>query len=307
MVTSVYTHDQNRGNTATAQSLQIPEDKFSDIQFRLTTMLQTTLELEPLLDLFFGQLQHLLKLQSLVFQNNYQHLNIQLGVKAKHSTDYNLTVQQQELGNIVFTRKQRFSNGELEQLESLLGTLVYPLRNALNYREAIQRAHSDPLTGLGNRSALENAIEHQWQMSRRYDQDFSVLVIDIDYFKKVNDNFGHDIGDMVLKEVAVTIDATTRQTDLTFRYGGEEFVVLLSKTGDVGAHVIAERIRENVQNLSVTANNSHRDTLHVTVSIGLSHLQPEDDAKTLFKQADQALYKAKSQGRNQVVIYQNAY
>ncbi len=274
-------------------------DRLNEVQIKLTCLLQTTLEIEPLLDLFFGQLQHLLKIQSLEYQCDDRSIGIKLGNRAMHNVHYNLTASNQELGSIRFTRRQKFDESELIQLETLLGTLIYPMRNALTYREALHRAQCDPLTSLGNRGAFDHAIEHEVQMARRYDQDLSLLVIDIDFFKKINDTYGHDSGDQILKSVANTLNATTRLTDLTYRYGGEEFVILLGKTNALGAAIIAERIRENVANTTV---NTDKAAVGVTVSIGVSTLNSEMDAKTLFSQADKALYSAKNNGRNRVEI-----
>lgn len=275
----------------------------NNAQLLLTTLLQTTIELEPLFDLFFGQIQHLLKLNSCHYAHEEKQVLIKLGTASIHTCDYSLSIQQQYLGKITFSRQQRFSEEELAQLETLLSTLVYPLRNALNYRDALNQALSDPLTGLGNRAALDSALEHQWQMAQRYEQDLSVLMIDIDHFKKVNDDYGHDVGDLVIKTVAQSLGATTRQTDLCYRYGGEEFLVLLNKTSNLGSQIIAERIRENVNHLQLKTPEGK--PLPVTVSIGVSHLKPGIDKNTLVKHADDALYEAKHNGRNQVCLYQD--
>ncbi len=279
----------------------IEKEISASAQYKLTSLLQTTIELEPLFELFFGQIQHLLKFSSCQFKNTEKNVFIKLGGKAKHNCSYSLNIQQQQLGQISFTRNQRFSDDELAQLELLISTLIYPLRNALNYRDALHQAMSDPLTGLGNRGALENALEHQWQMAQRYEQDLSVLMIDIDHFKKINDTYGHDTGDMVIKKVAKSIQATTRQTDLTFRYGGEEFLVLLNKTTPLGSTIIAERIRENVAALLL--NDSKGQGIKVTVSVGGSCLSLGIDKQSLVKEADQALYQAKENGRNRVEFH----
>ena len=281
----------------------VKQDLDANAQLRLTSLLQTTIELEPLFELFFGQIQHALKLGSCQFQNDVKNIQIKLGTASTHSCDYSLNIQQQYLGNISFSRKQRFSNDELAQLEAMLGTLVYPLRNALNYRDALNQALSDPLTGLGNRGALENALEHQWQMAQRYDQDLGVLMVDIDFFKRINDTYGHDTGDYVIKQVAESINATTRQTDMAFRYGGEEFLVLLNKTTPIGSTVIAERIRENIASLQLKDSKGH--AIQVTVSIGGSHLHPGIDKHRLIKEADDALYRAKEGGRNRVEFHKD--
>jgi len=245
-------------------------------------------------------MQHLLKVQSCHYTHSDKNVAIKLGTVSKHSCDYSLSIQQQFIGELVFTRQQRFSEEELNQIEMLLGTLVYPLRNALNYREALNQAMRDPLTGLGNRGALENALEHQWQVAQRYEQDMSVLMIDIDHFKRINDRLGHDTGDYVIKQVARVINATTRQTDLAFRYGGEEFLVILNKTNELGSNIIAERIRENIESLQLITPEG--EPITVTACVGGSHFTPHVSKQELVKQADKALYSAKNNGRNQVVF-----
>jgi len=202
------------------------------------------------------------------------------------------------LGEVTFSRRKRFSEAELSNIESLLGSLIFPLRNALKYRSAVQSALRDPLTGTGNRIALDNALAREKSLADRYDQPLSLLTIDIDHFKRINDNFGHSSGDEVLREVARGIVAVTRQTDMTFRFGGEEFVVLLNKTNPEGASVIAERIRHFIEKARVETNN---ELLQATVSIGVSTLRKDESTKMLFDRADQALYKAKAQGRNQII------
>lgn len=303
MPTTVSTRSNN-SSTKNIQAIQtIPfEQMQSNAQHQLTALLQTTIELEPLFELFYGQMQHLLKINSCHYAYPDKKLDIKLGTICQHSCDYSLSIQQQFIGELIFTRQQRFSEEELNQIELLLSTLVYPLRNALNYREALNQAMHDPLTGLGNRGALENALEHQWQVARRYEQDMSVLMIDIDHFKKINDQFGHDVGDHVIKQVAKAINVTTRQTDLAFRYGGEEFLVILNKTNELGSGIIAERIRVNIESLQL---HSHEGThIAVSASIGGCHLSPKMTKETLVKKADDALYKAKQTGRNQVIFHQ---
>jgi diguanylate cyclase (GGDEF)-like protein len=272
----------------------------SNIQLKITSLLQTTLKLEPLFDLFFGQLQHLLKINSCAYSFQDKNITVKLGKGSTHTTDYSLRLQDTYLGNIVFSRKQRFTTPELEQLEGLLSILIYPLRNTLSYRDAIQQALSDPLTGLANRGALEQAIAHQWQMAQRYDQHFCVLMLDIDLFKNINDTYGHGVGDNVIKAVANSISDTTRQTDVAYRYGGEEFVVILNKSELSGAMIIAERIRENVAALSVPIDKKSGKKIGVTISIGGSCSAYCSDTNELMQQADKVLYCAKNAGRNRV-------
>jgi diguanylate cyclase (GGDEF)-like protein len=297
---SLQKRDNQTENYSIANTAQ--QELGTNAKHKLAALLQTTIEIEPLFELFFGQVKSLLKLGSCHFVNQGKDIKLKLGTISAHNCDYSLNIQQQYLGNISFTRKHRFSEAELAQLENLLSTLVYPLRNTINYRDALNQALRDPLTGLGNRVALDNSLEYQWQMAQRYEQDLGVLMIDIDFFKKINDTYGHDIGDDVIKHVAESIKVTTRQTDMVFRYGGEEFLVLLNKTTTLGSSIIAERIRENIENLNLV--DAKGQLIKVTASLGGTHLKAGSSKSKLVQEADKALYLAKEQGRNCVTFYQ---
>ncbi len=278
--------------------LPLPQSEQDAARARLTTVLQTTLDLRQLVSLFFAAVQKVVAIGGLTYRHESHGLKIQIGRNCPHSGEYRLITREDNLGEIRFTRSQRFSEVELAALEMLISTLVYPLRNALKYREAVQTALRDPLTGMGNRAAMQSALEREVLLARRYQQALSLLVIDIDHFKTINDRLGHSSGDQVLREVAHTIDWVTRQTDMTFRYGGEEFVVVLNNTDDSEAKHIAERVRRAVNELAV---NSNTGPVHATVSIGCSSLIESDDINSLFERGDKALYQAKRNGRNQVI------
>jgi len=169
------------------------------------------------------------------------------------------------------------------------------LRNALQYRAAINASMTDPLTGAGNRLALMTNLEHDMNLARRYQHDLSVLVIDIDKFKKINDTRGHSAGDNVLREMVRLINKVNRNTDLCYRYGGEEFVVTLNKTDKHGATVIARRLREAVANIGICTESG---PLHITVSIGAASYTDADTRESLISRADKAMYKIKREGGN---------
>lgn len=266
---------------------------------RLQHLLQMSLELDDVLQTFFDGIQAIIACHGLEYQHDTQDIQWNCGHASAHSCDYRLNTPNGHMGQIVFSRKRRFSDNELATIEMLLGVLIYPLQNALRYREAVQTALIDPLTGTGNRVAMDNALHRELQMSQRYDTDLAMLVIDIDHFKHINDEFGHSAGDDILKGVAHTIESVSRETDMTFRYGGEEFVVLLSKTDAEGMAVIAERIRESIETADFYAS-THK--VNITVSIGGTNLQCNDHITHFFDRADQALYQAKHQGRNRVAV-----
>lgn len=167
------------------------------------------------------------------------------------------------------------------------------------------RANTDALTGLSNRYALSNWWQRELPGIINNSKTLSVIMIDIDDFKKVNDRYGHDVGDMVLRQVADILRECVRRTDCIFRFGGEEFVVLLPESDSEGAQQVAERIRSTIQKTQV----SHLDHATVTVSAGLSCLtrriveEKEDIPSELLRRADNAMYVAKQSGKNQIHVY----
>lgn len=268
------------------------------LKFRLSSILQSSLEIEQVLGIFYEELQTIVQLSGLSYEHDNRKVKADIGKRATHSCGYRITTQQDHLGELTFYRGQRFSEYDLEFIEDVLGCLICPLRNALQYREALIASLTDPLTGAGNRLALDNTLLREIELAKRHRSPLSLLVIDVDDFKKINDEWGHKTGDKVLKKIVAELAEVNRQTDLTFRYGGEEFVVLLNETALDGAAVIGERIRQAIENSEIKVAG---ETLSVTASIGAANLKPTDNKDRLFQRADKALYQAKKSGKNTVV------
>ncbi|MEK6578942.1 MAG: GGDEF domain-containing protein, partial [Bdellovibrionota bacterium] len=162
-------------------------------------------------------------------------------------------------------------------------------------------AHTDPLTRVYNKGYLTEALEAEFKRAKALHQDFAILFLDIDYFKKVNDTYGHDAGDYVLKEFTALIRAGfLKPKDVFARYGGEEFVVLLSNTGGTAAAEIGEKIRAAIESHAFVYEGKR---IPITSSLGVAELRPGiESAQTLLKNSDKALYQAKQTGRNKVVV-----
>lgn len=166
-------------------------------------------------------------------------------------------------------------------------------------RELELLATTDTLTSINNRRHLFVLAEKEIQQADIYQYDFSVLMIDIDHFKQINDTYGHDTGDEVLKTVAQTMLSCLRQDDHIGRFGGEEFVILLPKTDLLKAVNLAEQIRERIAQIKMDFNEEKN--IKITVSIGVSQYKDKNETiDTILKRADQRLYQAKKQGRNRV-------
>lgn len=288
-----------RRNSATVHSLARPQTPPDTLP--LTASLQTTLELEEILAIFFSEAKNHVELDGLHFRGHGGGITIQHGEAARHRSSYALTIQHEELGDIGFSRNRPFGENELARLEYLLCALVYPLRNALRYLSALSAAYRDPLTGAANRAALEEAMEREVELAQRHGRDLSLLVMDLDHFKRINDQYGHSAGDCVLREAVRRAQDALRGSDQLFRFGGEEFVVVLNSTSLEGACQVAERIRASLEQLPCSCDEGE---VAVTASIGVAALEAEDNQHTLFDKADKAVYRAKALGRNRVMVYE---
>ena len=156
----------------------------------------------------------------------------------------------------------------------------------------------DSLTGAYNRLFLTTRLQEEFERHRRYSRTLSLIMLDIDYFKKVNDTYGHQCGDFILKSVCETINAILRKVDMLVRFGGEEFCCLLPETDLQSAMIMAERIRKAIEKKEFNYNDA---VIRITVSLGVHEFRGDiDSPDTLLRTADEALYKAKEAGRNQV-------
>lgn len=266
-----------------------------DIALRLASVLQTSLNIEQVFSTFIQEINNIVPIGGASYTNSAMNIRNTYGETEKHSVTYRLTVSEQPLGEIAFSRRRKFTLKETKLLEYLLCGLVYPLKNAISYQTALQAALTDPLTGVNNRASMDSSIAREVDLAKRHDCCLSLITIDIDHFKHVNDTFGHASGDCVIRAVADLIQQTIRSTDMVFRYGGEEFVVLLSNTDIKGAVLLAERIRRMVENCEIPCNGAN---ISATISAGVAWLEKDENAQQLFEKADKALYAAKSGGRN---------
>lgn len=266
---------------------------------QLTGILQSALELNKILELFSDEISSVVAHDGLSYVNRDENYAISFGETALHSCSYQLVLLDKYIGELTFNRQKRFSDKEIKQLETLIAALIYPLRNALLYKQAVEKAHRDPVTGVGNRAAMDNAVEQELDLAIRHGTPLSMILLDIDKFKQINDTYGHIAGDAVLKRVADCMIESMRRSDIIYRYGGEEFVILLRTTHELGAKLLAERIRKSVESMHFKYDNFK---IKVTVSAGLTSLQDGDDASSLLDRCDHALYEAKESGRNCVVI-----
>lgn len=204
-------------------------------------------------------------------------------------------------GALVFFARERqaFSPYVVRASGILADLAAVSLHNAFLYREMEKRAVSDGLTGLYNHRWFQERLSEEVERSGRLGSQLALLLLDLDHFKKINDTYGHPVGDQVLTAVAQTIRVSLRKVDAAARYGGEEFVVLLLGTGEKGARLFADRLRSKVSRLRFSGGSKE---FRVTVSVGIA-VYPGDSRtrEGLIELADQALYEAKRAGRNRAV------
>lgn len=199
---------------------------------------------------------------------------------------------------------------EIQQnIQSIIENFDVPEDNKLEvirkinfmYTKTKELSITDALTGLYNRRYFEQCADREFLRAARYKSDLTFAILDIDFFKRINDTYGHLCGDKILKEVAFLLNESFRKTDIVFRYGGEEFVVILTETNAQAARIPLERLRLKIeQNIFKFKTQD----LKVTVSLGYSSdVEDAEDAPELLSFADAALYRAKEQGRNQIRNY----
>lgn len=276
-------------------SINEPARYSSERLLQISSALQTSLELQQLIETFAHEVKVTVPVDGVRFYNLQHDIDIKVGRNGAFQCAYHLTVNEQSLGEVTFMRKSNFTLSQSNELELLLRSLVHPLRNALMYRTALLKAQRDPLTGVYNRAALTDTMTRDVELAQRHRVPLSIIVLDIDHFKNINDTYGHTAGDCLLQGLVECANHSIRRCDMLFRYGGEEFVVLLNNTDEKGAFRLAERIRRNVEKEAYICSGQ---TIHMTLSAGVAQLKKYDIEASLFERADQALYQAKSNGRN---------
>lgn len=282
------------------EALEQVRPSHAEIAQQLRNQLQTTLDVAELLGIFFITSQSLLQYQGLSFRHAGQHLDISHGTTSgSFRIDYHLELESQLLGVLSVHHNDNLDEHALSSFESLTPALIFPLRNALKYHEVLHASLHDPLTGVRNRSSMSELLERDIQSSRRTGAPLSVLMVDIDHFKMINDSYGHAGGDAALIAVAQLMKDQLRNVDAVFRYGGEEFLLVLPNTDMPYLLQVAERLRKAVENLAVVHDGKR---IKMSVSFGGAVAKPDEQQQELLERADAALYLAKEQGRNRVCI-----
>lgn len=206
------------------------------------------------------------------------------------------------IGGICFYTRQNMDYASFRYFDIMISELLAIFKMKYQYTEKEFMSVLDGLTGLYNRRQFEIGLEQEYNRTKRHPSDFSLAILDIDFFKKVNDTYGHQYGDYVLKTVASLMKQAFRKTDLLYRYGGEELIMIMPETNIEGAIIPVQRLRRMIEEYDFDYNGVKAK---VTASIGLTMNYSEFNSPAeLLKSADEALYKAKESGRNRVVLHE---
>lgn len=257
------------------------------------------LEMEQLLDAFAQRLRNVVPFDALRFENTPlgQSFDRQFASAKDHSEfplEFSMGDQKCFLGNLTVVRHKQFLSAEVRRVNASVDALSGPLRNATMYLRACQSAYFDTLTGVPNRAALDDTLSN----SPVHSGSTALLVCDVDRFKSINDNCGHKMGDTVLQQFAGILRSNIRKSDLVYRYGGDEFVVILNDNTLEGARESAERIRKSIEQTTLHIDNA---CINLTTTIGLTGLRPGESLDEAFLRADAALLVGKKNGKNKVV------
>ncbi len=268
-----------------------------DVLTRLTRRLSTTLSLELQLAILAEEIAAVVPFSALNYRHRIgkQDFVYATGMGGPHRCEYRLSLEGANYGTLVLQRRQRFTEQELEGVEMMLSAAICPLRNACQYVAIEQASLTDSLTGIPNKRALDDALQRASLLSERHGEPYSLVLCDLDHFKAVNDTHGHVVGDHLLQIAAAELERSVRTSDTVYRFGGEEFAILLPHTPEQDAKDVAERVREAIAAIRVDGGEKE---LSITTSCGVATFLPKESPQAWLARADEALYRAKHQGRN---------
>lgn len=199
-------------------------------------------------------------------------------------------------GGICIFSKDSILKTDLENFNLIINELLSIFKLKYIFTEQIFKSSIDPLTNLYNRNQFEICLNHEFNRAKRYNNTFTIAMIDIDHFKNINDTYGHQFGDYILVAISKIIQESFRKTDSVYRYGGEEIVIIMPETNKEKALLPLEKIRKKI-------NNTNFKDINISISIGASdYTTNKSSPETILKHADENLYKAKESGRNKTII-----
>ena len=224
-------------------------------------------------------------------------------INSFHAIPLNMKNKSIGLLAVSHSKPEAFGQEELKLLSIIADHSILAINNATLHNRIKKLSITDGLTGLYVYRYFQDKLEEELRRAQRYQEQLSVIVVDIDAFKSINDTHGHLVGDMVLKEISQILRNVCREVDIIARYGGDEFVVILPQTEREGSFYLAERARKTIKNYEFQSPGN--EPIKLTVSCGVAALLPDiKDKESLIKKADDALYRAKNEGKNKTALNQ---
>ncbi|TBW59034.1 GGDEF domain-containing protein [Marinobacter halodurans] len=282
---------------ADLERLSLQWQRDDDIFTRLCRRMTTTLDLQELMAIFAEELASVVPFDRLSYQHTVedQPVDIQIGQGGNHRCEYGLNLGGEHFGVLTLYRRLRFAKQEQTVIEQMLGTAINSIRNACRYDAMWRASLTDVVTGIPNKRAFEDALEREVSLGNRHGDLCGLILCDLDRFKSVNDRYGHMTGDRILRATALAIQGATRSTDTVYRIGGEEFGIILPHIGDRECILVADRIRNAITQIRLDSDSG---PVSVTASAGFGIQARGESAAAWFKRADEALYRAKADGRD---------
>lgn len=253
----------------------------------LLEQLQTTLEVEQLLNMFALEAAKYIDFSGLYFKYGSIRKAIRGSKQGKSERQFELKINNDFIGVITYAINSPISLANMKILNELHQYLLYPMRNAIHYHEAMQLARQDSLTGLGNRRYFDEQLKRAMHNANRQHTRVGLMLCDLNKFKEINDTYGHKVGDDVLTHFAKALISCVRDSDSVFRFGGDEFAILVEHASDNSLAIIDARLKRALNNDALLAK------YNVTSALGACFMNRVDNEHSFFERVDQALYRHK--------------
>lgn len=273
------------------------------INRRLTALvlkLQATLNIKQIIETFFEFLKTDMEISGIEYEYPLLYMHINHGNNTYSSYSYLIEADNDTWGNIIIYCQTDLTEEAKSNLDEYVSAVIFPLRNAIQYENAVALAANESYLGLPNWGLLENQITREAKLAFREKQSLSLVLIDIDRFITLKQNNGSLFGDIIIRHVHETLERTLRDTDILYRFGHDQFSIILRNTRTYDANNIAERIRVAVSNHELLNDNDKN--VRLTVSVGITELDSNDSVESLYARAYNALKLAKNSGRNIVKV-----
>jgi diguanylate cyclase (GGDEF)-like protein len=259
----------------------------TQVNSSLLEQLHTTLEIDKLLDIFAMEAARYIKFSGLYFKNKLVSKTLRGSRKAKHERQFELKLNDEFIGTITYSIDTPISMRHYKDLQRIHQIILYPLKNALRYHQAMQLAMQDSLTGLGNRRYFDEQLKRAMHNANRHHAQVGLVLGDLNKFKAINDTYGHKVGEQVLIEFASILHTCVRDSDSIFRFGGDEFAIIVENASEYALDIIQSRVDCSLKTNAVLAR------YQVGCSLGTTFMNRADNEHSLFERADQALYRQK--------------